>query len=156
MENIITVGQHHLAIGQVACVEPFDASAQREDFRSDKPYRSRIVLLNRDTHLSEDTPEAFVTRYGFLFLAEDETAFNPGLFYKVSSFTPTATFNPRKPFKTGVEWTDAFGEKQRKLLLTQPEIVLATLVRGGMSEPKTRTKRMMSRRRVERMQHARS
>ena len=156
MQNILTLGRRLIPTEQIVWVEAFDPESQ-PDFKSDKPFRSRVVLLNRDTHLSEDAPETLATRLAFRFLAEDQTAFNPNIVYQVETFAPTDSFKPEKPFKTRLKWRDANGEEQSKLLLTPAEVVIATVVRQGPNlSRKTRSVRPMSRRRVEKMQNARS
>ena len=45
MQNVITIGKRSLPLEQVAFVEPFDP-ASNPDFKSDKPFKTRVVLLS--------------------------------------------------------------------------------------------------------------
>jgi hypothetical protein len=130
MQNILTLGRHMIPVEHIVRVEAFDP-AQNPDFNSDRPYRSRVVLVNGDTHLSEEMLEPLTGKIGFRFLAQDQTAFSPHLAYRVETFMPTATFTPEKPFKTRLKWRDADGEEQSKLLLTPPEIVISIVMQAA-------------------------
>lgn len=80
------------------------------------------MLLNRDTALTEATPQEFAETHGFRLIAEDNVAANPAIAFRVETFTPTEDFKPAKPYQDGNE--------QSKLLLAKPETALAVVVRG--------------------------
>ena len=130
MQNILTLGRHLIPVEHIVWIEAFDP-AQNPDFHSDRPYRSRVVLVNCDTHLSEETLEALAGKCGLRFLAQDQTAFNPHLTYRIETFAPTPTFTPEKPFKTRLKWWNADGEEQSKLLLTPREIVISIVMQAA-------------------------
>jgi hypothetical protein len=148
MQNILTAGRHLIPVEQIVSIETFDP-AQNPGVNSDRPYRSRVVLIDRNTHLSEETLEVLAEKVGFRFLAQDKTAFNPHLTYRVETFVTTPTFIPERPFKTRLKWRDADGEEQSKLLLTSPEIVISILMRAeaqslsGAQPPKRTSGRKM-------------
>lgn len=129
MQNVITLGKKHVPIEQIVFVEPFDPTANPE-FKPQKDFKSRIILLNRERVLTEQTPEAFAEAHGFRLLADDNVAANPAIVFSVESFTPTETFKPAKPYQTRLKWRDQKGAEQSKLLLTAPEAVIAQVVRG--------------------------
>jgi hypothetical protein len=54
----------------------------------------RVVLLNRETVLTEATPQEFANANGFRLLPEDNVATNPAITFRVGSFAPTEDFNP--------------------------------------------------------------
>jgi hypothetical protein len=99
-------------------------------FRPDKPYKGRVVLLNRETVVTEDTPKEFAEANAFRFLPEDNVATNPLISFRVRSFAPTDDYNPGKPFLTRLMWHDPSGDRRSKLLLTKPETVIAIVLRG--------------------------
>ena len=119
----------------------------------------RVVLLNRDSILSEEAPEAFAQAHGFRLLAEDGVFTNPNVRFGVEVFEPAGDFQPTKPYQTRLGWRDLDGNTHSKLLLTKPDDALAIVVRGdtgaaaepGAGEgasplPKARSARRRSRR----------
>ena len=134
MPNVITIGREHIPVEQIAYIEPFEPPVNGQ-FRPDKPYKSRVVLLNRETVLTEDTPKDFAEANAFRFLPEDNVATNPLISFRVRSFAPTDAYNPGKPFQTRLMWRDPNGDSRSKLLLTNPETVIAIVLRGDTTEP---------------------
>jgi hypothetical protein len=63
-------------------------------------------------------------------LDEDHIAVNPSVAFSVESFSPTDNSKPEKPYATRLKWRDLDGNEQSKLLLTQPETVIAVVLRG--------------------------
>jgi hypothetical protein len=57
MQNVITVGRVLVPVEQIAYVEVFEPSPNGQ-FKPEKPYKSRVVLLNRETVLREATPQS--------------------------------------------------------------------------------------------------
>jgi hypothetical protein len=51
MPNIITVGEEYVPVEQIAYIEPFEPPANGQ-FKSDKPWKGRVVLLNRESVLT--------------------------------------------------------------------------------------------------------
>jgi hypothetical protein len=129
MENVITIGRRHVPLEQIAYVEPFEI-APDSDFKPEKDFKSRVVLLDRDNVLAEAAPHEFADAYGFRLLAEDSVATNPAVTFRVESFEPTEDFRPAKPYQTRLMWRDPAGKNQSKLLLTKPEAVIAIALRG--------------------------
>ena len=138
MQNVITIGRRHVPIEQIAYVEPFDPATNPE-FKPEKPFKARVVLLNRDIVLTESLPQEFAEAHGFRLLAEDNVATNPAVAFRVESFEPTNDFNPTKPYLTRLKWRDQDGNEKSRLLLTKPETVIAVALRGD-SEPGTARK----------------
>jgi hypothetical protein len=71
---------------------------------------------------------AFAEAHALHLFKEDDVAVNRAIAYKIESFEPSGSFNPSKPFKTRLKWTDASGAGQSKLLVTAPETVIAELL----------------------------
>jgi hypothetical protein len=46
--TILTIGKRYIPVHQIAYVEPFDPTSN-SDFRPEKEFKARIVLINRDT-----------------------------------------------------------------------------------------------------------
>ncbi len=91
------------------------------------------MLLNRDTVLTEMTPQAFAAEHGWRLLADDNVAVSQALAFRVETFTPTETFQPRKAYLTRLKWRDHDGNEQSKLLVTPPETVVGNFRCGGPS-----------------------
>lgn len=124
--NIITVGKRLIPDEQIALIEPFDPDANPE-FKVQKDFKARIVLINRDTVLTETTTEAFAEANNFRFLMADQVALNPAFMFNVETFEPTESFSPKRAFQTRLKWRDREGNEQSKLLLTEPQHVLEAL-----------------------------
>ncbi|WP_156944936.1 hypothetical protein [Bradyrhizobium sp. Ec3.3] len=141
--KVVTIGKRLVPVEQVAFVEPFDPSANPE-FKPEKDFKARLVLLNRDVVLTEQTPQEFATEHELHLFAEDSVAVNREIVFRVETFEPTESFNPAKPYKTRLKWRDFGGGEQSKLLLTPPETVIAELL--GAKEELAKTPKRPSRR----------
>jgi hypothetical protein len=128
--TIITIGKRLIPAEQIACVEPFDPAANLE-FKPEKNFKARLVLLNRDVVLTENAPKEFAEANGFHLLAEDNVAVNPSLAFRVETFAPTDDFKPAKAYRTRIKWSDSSGKEQSKLLVTEPETVVTELSQRG-------------------------
>lgn len=130
MSDTITIGKRLIDLGQIALIEPFDPAANPR-VQSEKAFKSRVVLTDRESVLSETEPFAFAEQHAFRMLLEDNVAVNPAIStFGVEIFEPAAEFQPTRPFRSRLIWKDAEGNTQSKLLLTAPEIALAVVVRG--------------------------
>jgi hypothetical protein len=134
MENTVTFGRRLVPVEQIALIEPFDPSANPK-MQSGRPFKTRVVLLNRDSILSEEVPATFAEAHGFRFLPEDGVFTNPNVRFGVEVFEPAADFQPTKPYLSRLGWRDLDGNTHSKLLLTKPDDVLAIVVRGDKSAP---------------------
>ena len=128
----ITIGKRLIPIEQIAVVSPFDP-AQSPRIQTERPFRSRVILLDRESVLAEFEPAAFAAERGFRWIMEDQTATNPNLAFGVESFAPADGFKPAKPYRSRLLWRDANGDRQSMLLLAVPEAVLAVAVRGDVA-----------------------
>jgi hypothetical protein len=143
----ITIGKRLVPLEHIALFEPFDPANQQK-MRSDKPFQTRIVLVNRESVLTEEALSALAEQNGFRMLAEDNVAANPAVLFSVEAFEASGDFQPTKPYRSRLLWRDPTGKAQSKLLLTAPEDVLALVVRGGvMSAASGRAKRSRKSRR---------
>jgi hypothetical protein len=138
MQNVIMIGRRHVPLEHIAYVEPFELG-ENSDFKPEKAFRARVVLLDRESVLSEATPNEFAEAHGFRIFSEDNVATNPAVKFRVESFETTEGFTPAKPYLTRLLWRDATGKSQSKLLLTKPEAVLAATLRRD-SEPSAGSK----------------
>lgn len=134
MDNTVTFGRRLVPVEQIALIEPFDPSANPR-MQSARPFKARVVLLNRDSILTEEAPEAFAEAHGFRFLPEDRAFTNPNVRFGVEVFEPAADFQPTKAYLSRLGWRDLDGNTHSKLLLTKPDDVLAIVVRGDVSPP---------------------
>jgi hypothetical protein len=130
----ITIGRRLVPREQIVLVEPFDAAANPL-LRSDRMFKTRIVLLNRDTILTEETPMAFAEANAFRPLIDDGVFTNPTVHFSVEAFHPAEGFNPRLPYLSRLVWRDLDSNVQSKLLLSKPEDVLRVAVRGEIDVP---------------------
>jgi len=138
--TIITNGKRLIPSEQVAFVEPFDPSANTE-FKPEKDFKGRIILLDREIVLTEQTPQEFANEHKLHLFAEDGIAINPLIRFKIETFEPSDGFTPTKPYRTRIKWTDLGGEKQSKLLLTAPELVMNELLTAKRREKSATLKR---------------
>src|SRR4051812_12101924 len=122
--KVVTVGKRLVPVEQIAFVEPFDPTANPE-FKPEKDFKGRLVLLNRDIVLTEQSAQEFAAEHKLHLFAEDSVAVNREIAFRVETFEPTESFNPAKPYKTRLKWKDLAGGEQSKLLLTTPETVIA-------------------------------
>jgi hypothetical protein len=130
MSNTITVGKRLIPKEEIAFVEPYDPNANPK-FQTSREYQARLVMVNRESVLAEETPKAFAEANGFRMLQMDSVATNPAVHFRVESFAPAEGFTPGKAYATRLLWRDLDGNDQSKLLLSAPETVLAVAVRGG-------------------------
>lgn len=129
MTSMFMIGKRLVPAEQVALVEPYDPT-ENPRFQTVREYQARVVLVDRDSILTEQTVEDFAKDHGFRMLPDDSVATNPAIHFRVETFTPAEGFTPRKPYLTRLLWRDLDGNDQSKLLLTRPEAALAICVRG--------------------------
>jgi hypothetical protein len=129
MQDVITIGRRLVPLEQIVLVEPFDPESNPE-FKPEKPFKARLVLVSRDNILAEFTPQEFAATYGFRMLPDDGMAANPAVAFRVETFAPSGSFTPTKPYTTRLKWRDGDGNEHSRLLLTKPEAVIALALRG--------------------------
>jgi hypothetical protein len=98
--------------------------------QGERPFKARVVLIDRESVLTEQGPSAFAEQHGFRMLADDGVGTSPILRFGVETFEPAEGFKPTKPYRTRLVWRDLEGNSQSKLLLSPPKTVLAIAVRG--------------------------
>jgi hypothetical protein len=125
----LTIGRRLIPSEHVALVEPFEPSPNGQ-FQTTRQFFARVVLLNRESVLIEQTPQAFAEAHGFRLLRDDRVATNPMIHFRVETFEPAEGFTPAKAYASRLLWRDLDGNEQSKLLLSLPEDVLAVAVRG--------------------------
>ena len=129
MSNIVTVGKRLIPREHIAFVEPYEPSANSR-LHTTREFHGRAVLLDRESVLIEELPQAFAEANGFRMLAADRVATNPAVHFRVESFLPVEGFTPARAYMTRLLWRDLDGNEQSKLLLSEPETVLAVTVQG--------------------------
>jgi hypothetical protein len=125
----LTIGRRFVPLEHIALLEPYTPN-EHGRMQSERPFKTRVVLIDRDSVLSEEPLAALAERHAFRMLNDEGLATNPAVRFAVEAFEPREGFTPTKPFKTRLLWRDHDGEPQSKLLLTEPETVLAIAVRG--------------------------
>ena len=125
----VVIGKRHIPLDHIALVEPFDPSSH-PGMKSDRAFKARVALIDRQSVLTEETLEAFAAAHKFRLIPEDQVAINPGVRFSVETFVKADGFEPTKPFKSRLLWRDLDGDTQSKLLLAEPEAVLAIAVTG--------------------------
>ena len=132
--TVITIGKRLVPAEQVAFVESFDPSSNPE-FKPEKDFKGRVVLLNREIVLTEQTPLEFAAEHDLHLFAEDSVAVNRTIQFKVEIFEPKESFKPTKPYQTRLKWSDLSGDEQSKLLITAPETVIAEILKAKVEAP---------------------
>lgn len=127
--SVLTIGRRLVPKDHIALVEPFDP-ASHPGMKTDKAFKARVVLLDRQSVLTEDTPKEFAVAHDFCILSEEGVGFNRAVHFQVETFTPAENFVPTKPFRSRISWRDLDGNTQSKLLLSEPSAVLAVAVTG--------------------------
>ena len=148
MSTFVTVGKRLIPRNHIAFVEPYDPAANPR-FQTSRDFRGRVVMVNRDSILIEERPEAFAEANGLRMLTADRVATNPAVHFRVETFLPAEGFTPAKAYMTRLLWRDLDGNDQSKLLLSEPETVLAAAVPtdGALVAASGRGIRKVSRRR---------
>lgn len=129
MADFIVIGRKLIPPQHIALVERYDPSANPR-FRTTRDFHGRVLLVNRDSILIEEPPQLFAETNAFRLLVIDHVAANPAIRFRVETFLPAEGFAPAKPYATRLVWRDLDGNDQSKLLLSEPETVLAVAVRG--------------------------
>ncbi|WP_298242059.1 hypothetical protein [uncultured Bradyrhizobium sp.] len=146
MENVVRVSKHLLPIERITLFEPF-APSSGEPLNTQKEFKTRIVLRDRVSVLSEETPEDLTKAHGFRWIEADRVGVNPNIAFRVELFAPTESFKPSKQFLSRMAWNDDEGNNQSKLMLTAPEPLLALVVRGQTADADGETAQITPRRR---------
>lgn len=120
MTTTLTIGRRLIPSEHIALVEPFEPSPNGQ-FQTSRDFFGRVVLLNRDSVLIEQTPQAFAEANGFRLLPDDRVATNPAIHFQVETFEPAEGFMPAKAYASRLLWRDLDGNDQSKLLLSLPE-----------------------------------
>lgn len=129
MPSLFMIGKRLVPVEHVAFVEPYEPGATPR-IQTTRPFQSRVVMINRDSILHEQSVDSFAAEHGFRMVAADRVAANPAIHFRVETFSPAEGFTPTKPYLTRILWHDLDGNDQSKLLVTEPETVLAIVVRG--------------------------
>jgi hypothetical protein len=139
MTETITIGRRLIPREHIALIEPFDPQAQSR-MRSEKTFKSRVVLLiSRDSVLSEQEVSQLAESLNFRTLEADQVSTNPDVHFGVERFeNGDDGFKTTRPYRSRLTWRDLSGHTQSKLLLTAPDDVLSTVIRGE-AQAKTET-----------------
>src|SRR5262245_20014588 len=97
MSTTVTIGKRLIPLEHIALLEPFDPATQPK-MQSDRPFQTRVVLINRESVLTEEALDAFAERYGFQKVSDDGVATNPAVLFNVEAFEPQEGFTPKKPY----------------------------------------------------------
>ena len=129
MTNTVQIGKRIIPIEQIALLEPFEPS-EKSAMKSTRPFQTRVVLIDRESVLTEEPLAPFAEKQGFRMLPSDNVATNPVIHFSVEAFEATEGFTPNKPYRSRLLWRDLDGRPNSKLLLSPPDDVLALAVRG--------------------------
>jgi hypothetical protein len=139
MQNTVVIGRRLIPTEHIALVEPFDQAAL-ERLESERPFQTRLVLLDRSSVLTEEALEAFADEHGFKKLAGDGIAMNPAVAFKVEAFEASGEFQPSKPYRSRLLWRDQSGNTQSRLMIAEPQELLAVAVRSAASKQTSRSR----------------
>lgn len=81
--------------------------------------------------MSEEAPEQLPKAHCFLWIEADKVVTKPNIILRRRDVHRTESFDPSKPFPSRLAWNDEEGNMQSKLMVTDPEALLAIVVRGG-------------------------
>jgi hypothetical protein len=143
MQDVLTFGRRLVHRKDIAFVEPFDPARTQQrnpEFRTEKDFKARVVLVDpNDTVLSETPIEAFVRDHNFRFLGEDKLAINPLIGFRVENYVAKESFRTEKDYKTRLKWVDQQGQERSRLLVTPPDRVVLLLRGDGALGPDEKT-----------------
>src|ERR1700674_4355673 len=123
MATSVTVGRRLIPRNHVAFVEPYNPGSNSK-LKTAREFLGRVMLVNRDSVLIEESPRVFAQTHGFRMLEDDNLALNPEVQFSVETFVPADDFKPEKAYASRLRWRDLDGNDQSKLLLSLPETVL--------------------------------
>ncbi len=123
MSNMFIIGKRLVPVDHVALVEGYQPTSSTR-LQTTREFSARVVLINRDSILTEDTVEMFAADKNFKVIPGESVAINPRVRFRIETFTPAEGFTPTKPYRTRLIWRDLDGNDQSKLLLAEPETVL--------------------------------
>jgi hypothetical protein len=89
MSTVVHVSKHLIPVERIALFEPF-VMPEEPPFSTSKDFKSRIVLLDKMSILTEETPEELAQANGFRM--------NPTVAFGVETFTPVENFQPTNLF----------------------------------------------------------
>src|SRR4029077_2434674 len=87
MTNTVTIGKRLIPLDHIALVEPFDPSAH-PGMKTDKAFKARVVLIDRQSVLTEEESAGFAEAHGFRMLAEGGGGTNPAPRSSGETFDP--------------------------------------------------------------------
>lgn len=130
--KVITIGKKLVSVEQVAFVEPFDPTANPE-FKPEKDYKGRIVMLNRDIVLTEQTPQEFAAEHELHLFTEDilldEAQDTNPVVLDVLRKQPAQMIYVGDKYQQIYEWRGAVNAMEK--IETQGETYLTTSFRFG-------------------------
>ena len=141
MSNMFIIGRRLVPVDQVALVEEYQPGSSSR-IQTSREFKARVVLINRDSILTEETVEAYAADKGFSVIPCEGVAINPRVRFRVETFEPAKGFTPTRPYRTRLIWSDLDGNDQSKLLLAEPEPVLDITLKPMVDQtPDTGTER---------------
>lgn len=144
MENIVTIGKRLIPLSEIALIEAYDPATSK--VTSDRPFKARIVRIDRESVLAEDTPESLAATHGFRVIEDESVAINPSVRFMVEHFAPAEDFKPKRAYRSRLVWRDQDGNTQSKLMLSEAED-LVVLVSGDAVRPPVESRKPVARRR---------
>jgi hypothetical protein len=111
MTNTVKIGRRLIPVEHIALVEPFDP-ALAPNLQTERALQARVVLIDRESLLTEESAASFAATRGFRALIEDGVATNPAIHFKVETFEPAEGFKPSKPYLSRLSWRDLDGNTQ--------------------------------------------
>lgn len=134
MTKTITIGKKLIPLEHVVLAVPFDPETQL-NIQTERSLKTCLILIDRDSVLTEQALAEFVEEHGFRMLQSDGVGTNPLVRVSVEAFAPSPDFQPRRPYRSRLVWRDLDGERNSVLLLSDPADVLAIAVRGTLASP---------------------
>jgi integrase len=74
--------------------------------QTNRAFLGRVGILNRDSILIEEHPEAFAKANGFRMIADDKVAVNPAVHFRIETFLPAGLegVTPHVLKHTAISW----------------------------------------------------
>ena len=136
-DKVVRFPKSDIPVEQIVLFEPFVAPTD-PPLRTNREFKTRVVLLDRTSILAEETPEQLAQDNSFRLVSGDQVALNPEINFRLESFAPTEGFQPSRPFLSRLIWKDNKGVSQSKLMLSEPEELVSVIVQGAPAHKRMR------------------
>lgn len=137
MQHTVLVGKRLIPAAHIVLIEPVDPAAL-ERLESQRNFQTRLTLLDRSSVLLEEGLLEFAKTHALKEVGDDGIAINPAVAFRIEAFEPSGDFQPTKPYRSRLLWRDPHGQTHNRLMVTEPEKLLALAVSSASGQGQRR------------------